>query len=327
MARHGALLLGISAALLLISAGPAAAGPVTIRDDSNVLDDPRVTAAADTVPDPVQIFTTERLAENNAAFDQEAQSHVHAPNDVVIAINTKSRHLTIRTGANSHIRDASPAIAAFKSGFGNGDYTTATVGALESLARAADQAAPASRAHRPTPAPPAASRQDNGFNLWSVLCPLIVIAMVIAAVVAFRRRGRGAGFPDRGNPSGGYGPGGYDPGGRDPGQDPGDGQRHGMSPGVAGGLGAAAGAVGGGVLGYELGRMEGREEERAPVSDQPPPDSGPDQPPQEWGGGGGDGDFGGGGDSGGGSGGSDSGGFDSGSSGSDSGGGSSGGDF
>ncbi|MGV9678016.1 hypothetical protein ACWDSJ_22300 [Nocardia sp. NPDC003482] len=322
MAKHGALLLGMLAALLLIFAGPAAAGPVTIHDDSNVLDDARVTDAGNAVPDPVQVFTTEELADNSAGFDQKAQSHVTAPNDVVIAINTKSRHLAIRTGSNSHIRDTSPAIKAFQNDFGGNDYTAATVGALNSLAQTANQPAP-TRSNRATPAPQAQhSRHNTGFSLWSVLCPLVVIALVVAAVVAlFRRRGRGGGGPfTRGNPPGGYGPGGYGPGGYDQGYGPGYDQgygpgygRRGMSPGMAGGLGAAAGAVGGGLLGYELGRMEGRDEERAHDYDQPPPDSGYDQSPQEWGGGGGDADFGGG----------DSGGFDGG--GGDSGGGS--GDF
>ncbi|RDI64391.1 hypothetical protein [Nocardia pseudobrasiliensis] len=296
MARHGAVMLGMLAALLLISAGPAAAGPVTIKDDSHVLDAGRVKDAADAVPDPVQIFTTERLADNSAAFDQEAQSHVTAPNDVVVAINTKSKHLAIRTGANSHIKDASPAVAAFKNGFGSGDYTAATIGALNSLAQAANQAAPApSRANHPAPqAKP--SHHNNGFSLWSVLCPLVVIAGVVLAVVAFLRRrrggGGGGGFPGGGNQPGGYGPGGYGPGG-DPGYDPNYGGRRGMSPGMAGGLGAAAGAVGGGLLGYELGRM-GHEEEHAQGFDQPAPEADPGQAPEEWGGGGGDADFGGG---------------------------------
>ncbi|MFI5777265.1 hypothetical protein [Nocardia sp. NPDC051570] len=312
MAKRGAVLLGMLAALLLISAGPASAGPVTIQDESHVLDAGRVKDAANAVPDPVQIFTTERLADNNAAFDQEAQSHVTAPNDVVIAINTKSRHLAIRTGANSHIRDASPAIAAFKNGFGTGnDYNGATIGALNSLAQAANQAAPApSRANRPVPqAKP--SQHSSGFSLWSVLCPLVIIALIVLAVVAvFRRRGRGGGGGGGNPPPGNYGPGGYGPGGADPGYDPGYGQRRGMSPGMAGGLGAAAGAVGGGLLGYELGRMEGRgEEQHVQGFDQPAPDAGYDQSPQQWGGGGGDADFGS--DDGGSDGGSD-GGFDSG---------------
>jgi hypothetical protein len=300
MAKRVFVLLAVAAAVGLMSTGLASAGPVTLHDDAKVLDAARVSTAANALPDPVQVFTTEKFSDNNAAFDQEAQQHVTGPADVVIAINTKSKHLAIRTGANSHIRDTAPAIAAFKSAFGSGDYTAATVASLNSLASTTNQPGPATN-RQPAPAPQAKSDQHSGFSWVGLLCPILVVGVIVAAVVVVLRRrgGGGGGMFNRGGPPAGYSPG-YNEGGAPAGYGPGYNQGSGMSRGMAGGLGAAAGAVGGGLLGYELGRMGDRDEEdRDRGEDQS--DRGYDQSPQEWGGGGGDADFGGG-DSGGSSG-------------------------
>ncbi|KZM75915.1 hypothetical protein [Nocardia terpenica] len=307
MAKRFIWLLASVAALLLVSTGLASASLESLHDDSNVLDKGKVTDAANALPDPVQIFTTTKSADNRANFDREAQSHVKNPTDVVIAINTQSHWITIRTGRNSHILNANPATDAFKSAYGpNQDYTGGTVAALNSLASIAKQPAPANQQHRPAPPPQARhSTQHSGFSLVGLLCPLVIIALIVAAVVAVirrRRGGGGGGMFNRGNPPGGVGPGAnYGPGGGyGPGYDPGYAPRQGMSPGMAGGLGAVGGAVGGGLLGYELGKMEGREEERGHEYGQGFSGGYEQQAPQEWGGGGSDGDFGGGGDSGGG---------------------------
>jgi hypothetical protein len=278
---------------LVIAAGPAAAGPVTIHDDSNVLDATQVTTAGNALPDPVQVFTTVKDADNATAFDRETQSHVTQATDVVLAINTQSHRLAIRTGRNSHVRDTSAAGAAFHNAFGSGNYTGATVAALTSLAGAASQPGPA---HANQPVPQAHRSHSRGFNPLGILCPVIIVGLIIAAVVAaMRRRGRGGGFGGGGTPPGGYGPGpGYGPQyGPGPGYDPGYGQRRGMGAGLAGGLGAAAG----GLLGYELGKEVGEHDERDREYDRGGYDQGGgyyDQPPQDYGGGGGDYGFGGG---------------------------------
>lgn len=304
MVKRFLLLLTAVLGVILLATGTAAAGPVTIKDDSHVLDQAKVTDAANQLPDPVQIFTTEKFSDNRAKFDAEAQSHVQNTTDVVLAINTKSHFFSIRTGTDSHIRDASPALTAFKNSFGTNDYTDATIASLNALKTAADQPAP-SRAGAPAPAA-APKKSHGGFGWLGLLCPIIVIAGIVALVVSLIRRRRGPRGPGGFGGPGGYGPGYGGPGGPGygaPGYDPNYGPggyapRPGMSPGAAAGLGAVGGAVGGGLLGYELGRMEGEREERRDDNNygyDPNQQWGGDQGQQQWGGGGGDTDFGGGG--------------------------------
>jgi hypothetical protein len=272
---------------LLLPAVAAWAGVVNIYDAAHVLDATRVQNAAATLPEPVSIYTTTKDAEDNAAFDRETQSHVTASKIIVIAVNTQSHHLAIRTGAESGVaqNDAVAATQAFVTSFKNtGDYTSATIAALDSM-RAAIQRAVGTNAGQ-------SRRGASSSTSWasSLLCLGVVAILVVAAaavVINLRnRRGRAAppGLGD-GIPGGGLGGGGYPGGG--PGYYGPPQQPAGVNPWVAGGVGA----LGGGLLGYELGRMEGQSEEldREQIYD----DRGADQ---GWfGGGGADADFGGGG--------------------------------
>jgi len=267
MAKRLAVLLAMTAGLFLTTTGLAAAGPVTIHDAAGILDSGQVTSAGNALSDPVEIYTVNAFSGGSAAFDSETSKDLKGPTDVVIAINTKPHQVAIRTGADSHIRDTSAALQAFKNAFGTGNYTGAAVAALQSLASTANQAGPHSNASGPQAAH-YQSRSSGHVGWLGILCPVIVIGLIVAAVVAvFRRRGRrggsfggggfGGGMPGGGVP-GGYGQGGYGGGYGPGGYGPGYNQGGGMSPGMAGGLGAA----GGGLLGYELGKMEGRDEER-----------------------------------------------------------------
>jgi hypothetical protein len=281
----GALASAITVlATLLLAAGPAEAAPVSIHDDSHVLDVTQVQNQAATLPDPVAVYTTTKFADDKAAFDREAQAKVTAPTVVVIAVNTQSHHLAIRTGPRSRVTQ--PAAAAATRAFidsyrGRSDYTAATVAALGSIRTAIQAGAPRRNGavrHR-------TAYSSSGVSIGGLLCLAAVVAAVIAVLVRRRRRPRQASNPvadydamdSFGQPgyASGYGPG-YAPGYGQPG-------RSGVNPWVVGGVGAAAG----GLLGYELGRNEGREEEREREgrSDQGNGDSG-------YGGGGADGDFG-----------------------------------
>ncbi|MFE3188579.1 hypothetical protein ACFXHA_06190 [Nocardia sp. NPDC059240] len=335
MVKRLLMLLSAVVGVILLATGTAAAGPVTVHDDSKVLDVTKVTNAAMQLTDPVQIFTTQKFSDDRGKFDQETQAHVSGSSDVVLAINTKSGFFTIRTGTNSHIKDTSAAGSAFQNGLGsNHDYTSATIAALGSLKSATGQGAPTgAKAGNPAPAPVAKpAAKSSGFGWLGLLCPIVIIGGIIAAVVAFLRRRRNPPPPPPmggGGFGGGYpgGPGYGGPGFGAPGYGPPPG-RPGMSPGAAAGLGAVGGAVGGGLLGYELGRMEGEHEERGRDNYAPPQEyggGGYDPGNQQWGGGGGDYDFGGGGDSGGGGGDFGGGGGDFGGGGGDFGGGDSGG--
>ena len=85
----------------------------------------------DRLPDPVDVYTTTKFADDNAAFDQETQSKVTSSSLIVIAMNTQSHHLAIRTGKRSRVTQgaAQDAVQAFAHAYGSGDYTGATIAA------------------------------------------------------------------------------------------------------------------------------------------------------------------------------------------------------
>jgi hypothetical protein len=286
----GALASAITVlATLVLAAGPAEAAPVSIHDDSHVLDVTQVQNTAATLPDPVAVYTTTKFADDKAAFDREAQAKVTAPTVVVIAVNTQSRHLAIRTGPKSRVTQQAAAAAtrAFIDSYrGRSDYTAATVAALGSIRTAIQAGAPRQNG----PVRHRTAYSSSGVSIGGLICLAVVVAAVIAILVRRRRRPRLASSPVADYGAGSYGQPGYGPAaGYGPGYAPGYGAgygqpgRSGVNPWVAGGVGAAAG----GLLGYELGRNEGREEEREHEerSDQGYDDSG-------YGGGGADGDFG-----------------------------------
>lgn len=282
-------LVGVAFLAMLVTALPAAAATAQIFDESKVLNITQVQNEAARLPDPVSIYTTTKFASDPAAFDREAQSHLTGQNNaIVIAMNTQSHHLAIRTGSKSRISQsaAQSATDAFKSSFrsNNGDYTAATIASLNSLRNSAQQS------------------RNGGVAMFNWIVWLVVLLLVVAIIgiviagIRRRRATREAPVyqqPGYGPP--GYGPPGYGPPGYGPGYGPG--YRQGMSPMAAGGIGAVAG----GVLGYELGRMEGEREEyreghRGDYNEGGGYDGG------SYGGGGADADFGSGGDSGGGGG-------------------------
>jgi hypothetical protein len=288
--RGGLTGLLVALATVLLVATPAAAAAVNIVDDSHVLDVTRVQNEAATLPDPVAIYTTTKLADDKAAFDREAQSKVSSPTIIVIAINTQARHLAIRTGTRSRVNESAARAAtdAFTSSFrANSDYTAATIAALDSMRASIPRGGGGTSSTRTS------HRTGVGTYLSGCVCLLLVAAVIGLVVFAIRRSGRGRRAGRFGGP-GGYGPGGYGP--ANYGQ-PGYGSS-GVNPWVAGG----AGAVAGGVLGYELGRMEGEHEQQRDDYDRGGYDG-------DFGGGGADADFGGGGDGGGGDSGGGSGDF------------------
>jgi hypothetical protein len=281
----GAWASAVLAALVLAS-GPAEAAAVSIHDDSHVLDVTRVQNDAAALPDPVAVYTTTKDADDKAAFDRETQAKVTAPTVVVIAVNTQSHHLAIRTGAKSRVTQQAAAAAtqAFIDSYrGNSDYTAATVAALGSIRTAIQAGGPARNgAQRRT-----TTHASSGLSIGGLLCLLVAVAAAVAFLIRRRRQARQApGQIADYDAVGGYGQPGYGlaPGygpGYTSGYGPGYG-RPGVSPWVAGGVGAAAG----GLLGYELGRNEGRDEERERDERSEQGNDG------GFGGGGADGDFG-----------------------------------
>jgi hypothetical protein len=183
----GALASAITVlAALLLAAGPAEAAAVSIHDDSHVLDVTQVQNQAATLPDPVAVYTTTKFADDKAAFDREAQAKVTGPTVVVIAVNTQSRHLVIRTGPKSRVTQQAAAAAtqAFINSYrGRPDYTAATVAALGSIRTAIRAGAPRQNG----PVRHRTAYSSSGVSIGGLLCLAVVVAAVIAILVRRRR--------------------------------------------------------------------------------------------------------------------------------------------
>ncbi len=132
-----ALLIAFSllVALLIVSAGHAYANTVTINDQSGVLNAGKVRSEAAKLSIPVLIYTTPAFTGDQTALDNDARSHLVGANavDIAIAIDTGHRHLSIQSSSQVNLSDgqAGNAVDAFKSSFNNGDYTGATIAAID----------------------------------------------------------------------------------------------------------------------------------------------------------------------------------------------------
>ena len=122
-------------ALFIVSAGYTYANSVTISDQSGVLNIGKVRSDAAQLPVSVLIYTTRTFTGDQAALDNDARSHLLSANAVDIAIDTVQRHLSIQSGSQVKLSDeqASNAVDAFKNNFDNGDYTGATIAAIDSI--------------------------------------------------------------------------------------------------------------------------------------------------------------------------------------------------
>jgi len=281
-------------ALLLVTATVALADTVHIYDAANVLNVSQVQGDASSLPYPIDIYTTNTFNGSTSAFDQRTSGHLTSSRLIVIAIDTKHKHLTIIGGKSVPLSSSqySSARDAFVNSYrSNQDYTAATIAAIDSLKSSLGAGS--------SPVPGASGGGLFSGLFWPCclgLVILVIVGVIIAAARGVFRRMFGFGGRQRGVPyqqpyqqpyNQGY----------PPNYGPGYNQGQGINPWVAGGLGAA----GGGLIGYELGKEAGERE------------AGEQGQGGDFGGGGG-GDFGGGssGDFGGGGGGGDFGGGSSG---------------
>src|SRR5215467_10011905 len=253
-------LLALLAALglLLVSATSVLADTVHVYDNAHVLNVSQVQSEAASLPNPLDIYTTNTFTGTTSDFDQRTIGHITSPNLIVIAIDTVHKHLSIDGGKSVPLSTSqySSARDAFISSFrSNSDYTSATIAAIDSLKSSLSNSAPAT----------GTSRAVGGIfsSVLGTVCCVGVILLVIAGVIfaatrgVFRRRfgfGRQQGVPYQ-QPGYPYNQG-YPPPQNYYG--PGYNQGQGVNPWVAGGLGAA----GGGFLGYELGKEAGEREAR-----------------------------------------------------------------
>jgi hypothetical protein len=251
--NKGVLVIIAICSVWLITTVSAWASVNKIADAAGILDQNQVRSAGASLQYPVVIYTTQNFSGTSLQFEQRARSHVTNNNMIVMAINTNPGHVTVVAGNAVPLSNsgADSVISSFRNGYqsSGGNYTSATVSALQTLGSVVSTGPVGgghSRGANPAPA------SGGGLNgLWCLVG--LVILGLLAFFIIKGRRSRGLPFnrpqynqPYQGNYPPNYGPG-YPP------------QQGGsMNPFAAGGLGAAAG----GLLGYELGKERGEHEAR-----------------------------------------------------------------
>jgi hypothetical protein len=247
--------------LLLFTTRGSLADTVNISDKAGVLNTSQVQSEAANLSYPVNIYTMNNYTGSESAFNQEAVrtlNDAHNPRLIIIAIDTRNRFLAIVGGkevstANSVYNDA---VNAFKNNFNGGDYTGATIAALQSLQSSLGGSTGSGNSS-------GVSNSAASFSLLPLcLIGLLILGLIVVAGTLIMRSTRrrippypmgnqfqqpyNQGYPpnyNQGYPPNYYGPGYYQ-------------QGPGMNPWAAGGIGAAAG----GLIGYELGKHEGEEQ-------------------------------------------------------------------
>lgn len=121
--------------LFLLTTLHVQANSVTVNDQANVLDVGKVKAEGGKLSQSLLIFTTKTFTDNQDALNQNTREQLPNQDWIAIGIDTVQRHLSIESGTNVKLSDsqASDALNAFKSNFNNGDYTGATIAAIDSL--------------------------------------------------------------------------------------------------------------------------------------------------------------------------------------------------
>ena len=122
--------------LFLLTTVHVQASTVTINDQAEVLDVGKVQAEAAKLPGPVLIYTTKTFTGDQDALNTYTRDQVTDLDAIVIGIDTVHRNISIEAGGNVQLSKsgASDAVSAFRSNYDNGgDYTSATIAALDSI--------------------------------------------------------------------------------------------------------------------------------------------------------------------------------------------------
>ena len=132
------LFLGIITLFCLLAISACGSGTETARiyDSARVLNTARVQAAANNVPANVDVYTVNRFAGTQGDFQRAVTSKLADDvNRIVMGIDTQHNYQYIARGSNIPLNAGGIAQAsnAFAANYGNGDYTRATVAALDSM--------------------------------------------------------------------------------------------------------------------------------------------------------------------------------------------------
>src|SRR5258708_16040453 len=151
------------------------ANTVTINDQAGGLDAGKVQAEAAKLPAPMLIYTTKTFNGDQDALNRSTREQLPNQNAIAIGIDTVHRNLSIEAGTNVRLSDsqASDALSAFQNNYHGGDYSGATIAAIDSLQSPLT-------GHAMTPL---------GVALSILLC--LVVVVLIAFAVIRRRKGCG----------------------------------------------------------------------------------------------------------------------------------------
>ncbi len=242
-------LLVVFGVLALSACGGGGGKNAQIYDSAHVLNSSKVLNAASQMQNPLAIYTTNTFQGNQADFQRTATAKLgNDPNRIVMAIDAAHHYVYIARGSKVPLSGAgiNQAVNSFSSNYNNGNYTNASVAAINSMHQSMRGANTGSSSFSPSLG-------------WCLVPLLLILGGVFFAATRRNRPGRGMfdqgptsrrpmytppdqrrGYPEQFR-------------GQEPYTGPSDQSR--KSPWAAGGLGAAAG----GIAGYELGKRRGEQ--------------------------------------------------------------------
>lgn len=292
------LLIGLATMLLPLSTNTVYAASVQIQDNASVLDRDQVRSTASQLSHPVSISTVRTFEGPKSDFIRRTEQALPGQDAIAIGISVEQRYLAIAAGKEVGLNTEQIAQArqAFAQAYGsnagaNGNYTAATVAALQSL-QASQGKSSADGILNPLSS--VGSLLSNPLVWLVLLMALIGIGFFVLRRFSGQRNTMsppmGTPWQERAGPKDEYGRSidpdagydnqrygrppysgsDYDPNGYSgrPMYGPGNPQG-GMNPWIAGGMGA----LGGGLLGYGLGRMAGEHEQQPQGENSMNPDT------------------------------------------------------